>query len=79
MVMTSWLTVLNSQDDVSEVEASLLLSEGVVCRHLHHRPDHHEIDMNSFYLRATFKDSNSHRIQMFTKTYPLVISSKAWG
>lgn len=30
------LTVLNAQDNVSEVEACLLLSEGAVCGDLHH-------------------------------------------
>jgi len=32
------LTVLNAQDDVSEVEPSLLLAEGLVTWYLHDRP-----------------------------------------
>lgn len=32
------LTVFDAQDDVSEVEPSLLLAEGLLTGHLHHRP-----------------------------------------
>lgn len=32
------LTVLDAQDDVSEVEPGLVLAEGLLAGHLHHRP-----------------------------------------
>lgn len=36
--MVEVLTVLDAQDDVSEVEPRLVLAEGLLAGHLHHRP-----------------------------------------
>lgn len=36
--MVEVLTVLDAQDDVSEVEPGLVLAEGLLAGHLHHRP-----------------------------------------
>lgn len=42
-------TVLDTQEQVSEVKTGLLLCERFVCGHLHHRPAHHDALKRNFW------------------------------
>lgn len=78
------LTVLDSQDHVSKVEAGLLLRQRTVRGHLHHRPGGNGRQSNAnsqaqdviavHYVWQNFKNEKPN-----VETYPFFINSKAWG